>query len=130
MQICHATCRGPFACPRYRHYARYPEVSALWFQQMACSGPHPRLDTGANIAKGPDCMSINRAAKPMIALALVTALSACGGGLFSNRGAAPSATDIHTEERIRATGSSDSIWDLFAGREAPDATISVNRYIW
>jgi len=75
-------------------------------------------------------MSINRAAKLMIAFALVTALSACGGGLFSNRGAATSASDIHVEERIRNTGSSDSVWDLFAGRQTPDATISVNRYIW
>ncbi|MCC5968605.1 MAG: DUF3576 domain-containing protein [Pararhodobacter sp.] len=78
-------------------------------------------------------MSINRAAKPMIALALLMALSACGGGLgnmFSGSNAASSASDIHTEERVRATGSSDSIWDLFAGRQAPDATLSVNRYLW
>lgn len=82
-------------------------------------------------------MSINRAAKPMIALALATALSACGGGGFGNmfsRENSASARELAqqdiVEERVRATGSRDSIWDLFSGREAPDATISVNRYIW
>lgn len=80
-------------------------------------------------------MSINRAAKTMIALALVAALSACGGGggMFSRQNSATAqelAQQDIVEERVRTTGSRDSIWDLFGGRETPDTTISVNRYIW
>ncbi len=82
-------------------------------------------------------MSINRAAKTIIALALVAALSACGGGGFGNmfsRENSATAQELTRqdiiEERVRTTGSRDSIWDLFGGRETPDTTISVNRYIW
>lgn len=80
-------------------------------------------------------MSINRAAKTLIALALVAALSACsgGGGMFSRQNNATAQELAHqdiVEERVRTTGSSDSIWDLFGGRETPDTMISVNRYIW
>jgi len=80
-------------------------------------------------------MSINRAAKMMIALVLVAALSACGGGggMFSRQNSATAqelAQQDIVEERVRTTGSRDSIWDLFGGRETPDTTISVNRYIW
>lgn len=80
-------------------------------------------------------MSINRASKTVIALALIAALSACGGGggMFSRDNSASARElaqrDIE-EERVRATGSRDSIWDLFGGRDAPDSTIAVNRYIW
>ncbi|KPQ06015.1 MAG: protein of unknown function containing DUF3576 domain [Rhodobacteraceae bacterium HLUCCA12] len=82
-------------------------------------------------------MSINRAAKPVIALALVTALSACGGGGLGNmfseensRSAEEISRQDIVEERVRTTGSEDSIWDLFGGRDEPDTTIAVNRYIW
>ncbi|WP_333830277.1 DUF3576 domain-containing protein [Pararhodobacter sp.] len=82
-------------------------------------------------------MSIHRAAKPIIALALVTALAACGGGgmgnMFSrenNATAQEIAQRDIVEERVRATGSPDSIWDLFGGGDAPDSTIAVNRYLW
>ncbi|HHX89960.1 MAG TPA: DUF3576 domain-containing protein [Paracoccus sp.] len=78
-------------------------------------------------------MSINRATKTIIALALVTALSACGGNMFSRENNATAREiaqrDIE-EERIRATGSRDSIWDLFGNRDTAAASISVNRYIW
>ena len=33
-------------------------------------------------------------------------------------------------ERQGATGSTDSVWDLFSGREDPSTVLSVNRYIW
>ena len=68
----------------------------------------------------------------MTGLALV--LSACGGGggMFGGSSASEqrSANDEALEQRRQATGSTDSIWDLFAGREDPSTVLTVNRYIW
>lgn len=81
-------------------------------------------------------MWITRAAKPFLALILVTALASCGGGLgtmFSGsnaQSAQQAAEDEIIDERIRTTGSRDSIWDLFSNRQDPGTTIEVNRYIW
>lgn len=81
-------------------------------------------------------MSINRFAKPVVALALITALASCGGGfrgMFSGDNrmrAQQSAADEIVNERIRTTGRRDSIWDLFTNRQDPGTALEVNRYIW
>lgn len=81
-------------------------------------------------------MWITRAAKPFLALILVTALASCGGGLgnlFSGNNAQSAQRTAENEivdERIRSTGTRDSIWDLFSARQDPGTTIEVNRYIW
>lgn len=82
-------------------------------------------------------MSINRVAKPVIALTLVTTLAACGGGglrgMFSsssNERSQRAAQDEIVAERVQTTGSRDSIWDLFSNRQDVGTTIEVNRYLW
>lgn len=71
-------------------------------------------------------------------LALALALAGCGGrmgGWFGasaeNREAAGRVADREIlEERRRASGTTDSIWDLFTSRRNNDATVNVNRYLW
>jgi len=81
-------------------------------------------------------MPITRAMKPILALLLVAALASCGGGLgnmFSGTNGERSRQAAEArviDERIRTSGTSDSIWDLFTNRQDPGATIAVNRYIW
>ncbi len=80
-------------------------------------------------------MTPRTAAKAALLVALVLALGACGGragGMFRiNQEASARAADREAlEERQRSTGSTGSIWDLFANRRDPGTTVNVNRYIW
>lgn len=81
-------------------------------------------------------MSMQRACNAVLALVVATGLAACGGGLgnmFSGSNAEHSAATAQEElarERERATGSRDSIWDLFGARQQPETTVVVNRYLW
>jgi len=73
------------------------------------------------------------AAATVLALVVSLALSGCGGrSLFS--GNSESAREMSQREALEqrqiSTGSTDSIWDLFAGREDPSTVLTVNRYIW
>ena len=34
------------------------------------------------------------------------------------------------EERVRRTGTTESLWDLFTNADDPSTTLTVNRYIW
>lgn len=79
-----------------------------------------------------------RTARP-IALLMVASLilAACGGGrgmggLFGRTTESDRAlADAEIlQERENATGSRDSIWDLFTNRDDPSTVLSVNRYIW
>lgn len=69
-----------------------------------------------------------------LALCAVLILSGCGGrmsNLFGNpEGSRQAAEDYALEQREAETGTTDSIWDLFANREDPSTVLTVNRYIW
>lgn len=68
------------------------------------------------------------------ALCLAVALSGCGGRSWFGGGdqtsAQQSANDEALREREISTGTTASIWDLFANREDPSTVLTVNRYIW
>jgi hypothetical protein len=66
---------------------------------------------------------------------LVLALAACGGRmgrwLGGDRAAEQRTAERELiEERQRASGTTGSIWDLFANRQDPGTQVNVNRYIW
>lgn len=83
-------------------------------------------------------MTIERLCNAMLAVVLVAGLAACGGGqrgLFSGSGGSPAdaratAQEEILRERQAATGSRDSIWDLFSNRQPTETTLVVNRYLW
>lgn len=68
--------------------------------------------------------------------ALILAVAGCGGRMGNLLGGANrdasgrSAENELIDERTRSTGSSGSIWDLFANRRDPGTQVNVNRYIW
>ncbi|MCB1389995.1 MAG: DUF3576 domain-containing protein [Rhodobacteraceae bacterium] len=68
----------------------------------------------------------------MLALGATLALSGCGGRLFGGDRAADRqrANEYALEQRQADTGTTSSIWDLFANREDPSTVLTVNRYIW
>lgn len=78
-------------------------------------------------------MSMQRGFNAVLAVAAITGLAACGGNMFSGsnseRSQAVSQEEI-LREREGATGSRDSIWDLFSRRQQPETTLVVNRYLW
>jgi len=48
-----------------------------------------------------------------------------------NRADDQAAANAYTrEQRAIDTGSTDSVWDLFSGRQDPATVLTVNRYIW
>lgn len=71
-----------------------------------------------------------------VALAASLVLSGCGGRLSNLFGSGPDAGDREVarteslQQREAATGSTDSIWDLFANRGDPGTQVTVNRYLW
>ena len=77
-------------------------------------------------------------AKPFVTASMILCaalvLSGCGGrmGNLFNRdgGDQQAARDYALEQREADTGTTSSIWDLFANREDPSTVLSVNRYIW
>lgn len=78
-------------------------------------------------------------AKPALvliaALSLTLVLSGCGGrmgNLFGgpDQGDRDAATAYALEQRQADSGSTDSIWDLFANRGDSATVLNVNRYIW
>lgn len=80
-------------------------------------------------------MTANATTTTIMALCAALMVSGCGGGmsnLFSGDRSADRAVAQNEglEGRRESTGSSDSVWDLFAGREDPSTVLSVNRYIW
>ncbi|MCC5989393.1 MAG: DUF3576 domain-containing protein [Pararhodobacter sp.] len=78
-------------------------------------------------------MSMQRAFNAVLAMVAVTGLAACGGNMFSGSSSERSQATAQEElarERERATGSRDSIWDLFGSRQQPETTLVVNRYLW
>ena len=74
-------------------------------------------------------MSTKPAMQVIAALVISLALAGCGGGSFL-RGGGDAARDEALQQRVEETGSTDSIWDLFSGREDPSTVLTVNRYIW
>lgn len=67
------------------------------------------------------------------ALCLAVALSGCGGrSLFGGdrASARQAANDEALQQRQTSTGTTSSIWDLFANRQDPSTVLTVNRYIW
>lgn len=67
------------------------------------------------------------------ALCLAVALSGCGGRSWfggDQTSAQQTANEEGLRERENATGSTDSVWDLFSNREDPSTVLTVNRYIW
>ena len=82
-------------------------------------------------------MGFRHAARIVTLLALVAVLAGCSGGMgrmFGGGGGDPAAEARSAdreilEERRRATGTTGSIWDLFA-RPEPGTAVNVNRYIW
>ncbi len=69
----------------------------------------------------------------LIALGAILVLTGCGGGMSSMFGGGNDRAVAQAEglrEREEATGSTDSMWDLFANRDDPSTVLSVNRYIW
>ncbi|WP_127108193.1 DUF3576 domain-containing protein [Pararhodobacter zhoushanensis] len=75
-------------------------------------------------------MAARSAALTMTALGLSVALAGCGLGGRGDAGDQRTARDYALEERMAETGSTASIWDLFASREDPSTVLTVNRYIW
>jgi len=79
-------------------------------------------------------MMMSRMARTGVLVAVVLALAGCGGmrNLFGGgerAGEQASAEREVLEERRRASGTTDSIWDLLV-RPEPGATVNVNRHIW
>lgn len=77
------------------------------------------------------------AAKPataiIVALSATLVLSGCGGrSMFGgNRAASQEAANAYAlEQRQAETGTTESIFGLFANREDPSTVLTVNRYIW
>lgn len=66
----------------------------------------------------------------VLGLALAVGLSACSGGSRDRSGDRSASEAYALEQRQAETGSTDSIWDLFTGRENPATVLTVNRYIW
>lgn len=69
----------------------------------------------------------------ILAIGLMLGLAGCGGGsLFGGdrSGDREAAQAYALEQRRAETGVTDSIWDLFANRQDPSTTLSVNRYLW
>ncbi|MCB1406879.1 MAG: DUF3576 domain-containing protein [Rhodobacteraceae bacterium] len=69
------------------------------------------------------------------ALSLTLVVSGCGGrmsNLFGgpDQGDRDAATAYALEQRQDATGTTDSVWDLFVNRGDAGAALNVNRYIW
>lgn len=65
------------------------------------------------------------------------AVSGCstGGGGFGNMlgfGGKPDtvATNSERPARVRPQPKRETIWDLFSGRDNPNTTVEVNRYLW
>jgi len=79
-------------------------------------------------------MASKPAKATILAIGLTLVLAGCGGGggMFGGSSASEqrTANDEALEQRRQATGSTESIWDLFAGREDPSTVLTVNRYIW
>jgi hypothetical protein len=78
-------------------------------------------------------MILVKAAKATGLVLLVLALASCGGRMFggADRESAGRAAEREVlEERRRASGTTGSIWDLFANRQNPNTQVNVNRYIW
>lgn len=78
-------------------------------------------------------MAVKPAAVTMLALCAALILSGCGGWrpFGGDRGADQEAARQEAlDQRRQDTGSESSIWDLFANREDPSVTLSVNRYLW
>jgi len=82
-------------------------------------------------------MTIGRAGRVIVVLSAVALLAGCGGG-FGNwfggsgdgqRGQEILRQDVR-EERLRETGQTGSILDLFIARDDPSTTVVVNRYLW
>lgn len=80
-------------------------------------------------------MAANRTIGTIVTLCAVLILSGCGDRMSNLFGGDRSADRAVAQneglrEREEATGSSESVWDLFSGRQDPGAVMSVNRYIW
>ena len=86
-------------------------------------------------------MRFHRFIHASLALCLVTALSACGGGLFGGGSANPyagmSQQQITQAEADRTAGitrtgpgSRSTLRSLFQNQDDPSTTVKVNKYIW
>ncbi|MEZ5750999.1 MAG: DUF3576 domain-containing protein [Paracoccaceae bacterium] len=77
-------------------------------------------------------MTASAVTKIVLVIGMALAVSGCGrAGNFFRGGASAeqSATDYALEERLRDSGTTDSIWDLFASNN-PSTSVNVNRYLW
>lgn len=81
-------------------------------------------------------MDMGKTARAAVALVLILALGACGGrmgnlfGGADREGSARTAERELIDERRASSGTTGSIWDLFANRTDPGTQVNVNRYIW
>ena len=69
----------------------------------------------------------------VLALGAILVLTGCSGGMSNMFGGGNDRAGAQAEslrEREETTGSTESIWDLFADSEDPSTVLSVNRYIW
>jgi len=79
-------------------------------------------------------MAANPAIVATIALCATLVVSGCGGRMSNmfrgDSGDQAASQNEILREREGATGTTDSVWDLFSNREDPNTVLSVNRYIW
>lgn len=94
-------------------------------------------------------MSLHRVGRIAVAAALVSSLSACGGGLASgdsglfrrSQPTIPSEDQLSRKERADAQRAAlaaanpeddqgSTIWDLFSNADDPNTTVEVNKYLW
>ena len=83
-------------------------------------------------------MPLMSCARPIILLALVGSVAACGGGsnTFGLGAAQPASTGQPADALAAAQASAglvpqqSTIWDNFKGASNPNVTVQVNKYIW
>lgn len=78
-------------------------------------------------------MRIGQITTKVLIVTGLLALSGCGGGIgnmFGFGGDQAVATNNERPARERAKPDRETIWDLFSGRDDPNTTVEVNKYLW
>ncbi|PIE07443.1 MAG: hypothetical protein CSA74_07180 [Rhodobacterales bacterium] len=76
-------------------------------------------------------MRIGQTATRVLMIAGLLGLAGCSGqeGMTGN-GAGPAPAGNERAVRPEAEPERETIWDLFAGRDDPNTTVEVNKYLW